>query len=263
MIILVIPVGCQRYPVHTKEAMNTPGPHKSDFIGRLAEIASEFPSRAALAKAANLPPSSLQSYMEGTEPTRPALVALARAADVSLEWLADHRGYKRPHPPVPDGYAAVPFYDIRKTGGYVYPLVMGEIAEFLYLKLDWFSYPEMQPSKLFVVETTESLTSEIRQGDLVVVDQGWRTKLVGSTSKLPEGNYLVSQQARLSVRLVSGIVDDAVKLVTPDSKGTELVRVGDQGFTVHGRIIWHGRSLPVYEHAKGNGTSRRIPRRKV
>ena len=238
--------------------MTRPRPQEK-FIGRLAEIASEFPSRAALAKAANLPPSSLQSYMEGTEPTRPALVALARAADVSLEWLADHRGYKRPHPPVPDGYAEIPFYDVRRSGGYVYPLVMEEIAEFLYLKLDWFSYPEMQPSKLFVVEATESLTSEVRKGDFVVVDQGWRTKFMGPTPKLPEGNYLVSQQAKLSVRLVSGIVGDSVELVRPDLK-TEIVRIGDQGFTVHGRIIWYGRSLPVHEHAKGNGSSRRIRR---
>jgi hypothetical protein len=240
--------------------MTKPGPQKSDFIGRLVEIASEFPSRAALAKAANLPPSSLQSYVEGTEPTRPALVALARAANVSLEWLADHRGYKRPHPPVPDGYAAIPFYDVRKSGGYVYPLVTEEIAEFLYLKLDWFSYPEMEPSKLFVVEATESSTSEIRKGDFVVVDQGWRIKFVGPTPKLPEGNYLVSQRAKLSVRLVSGIVGDAVELVIPDARGTEIVRVGDQGFTVHGRIIWYGRSLPVHEHPKNNGSSRRMRR---
>jgi Helix-turn-helix len=240
--------------------MTKPGPQKSGFIGRLAEIASEFPSRAALAKAANLPPSSLQSYMEGTEPTRPALVALANAANVSLEWLADHRGNKRPHPPVPDGYAAIPFYDVRKSGGYVYPLVVEEIAEFLYLKLDWFSYPEMQPAKLFVVEATESLISEVRKGDFLVVDQAWRTKFMGPTPKLPQGNYLVSQQAKLSVRLVSGSVGDSVELVTPDSKGTEIVRVGDQGFTVHGRIIWYGRSLPVHEHPKNNGSSRRMRR---
>jgi hypothetical protein len=237
--------------------MTKPRPHKSDFIDRLAEIAAEFPSRAALAKAANLPPSSLQSYVEGTEPSRPALVALARAANVSLEWLADNRGYKRPHPSVPDGYAAVPFYDIRKSGGYVYPLVTEEIAGFLYLKLDWFSYPEMQPSKLFVVEAAESFTSEVRKGDLVVVDQGWRTKFVGPISKLPEGNYLVSQQAKLSIRLVSGTVGDSVELVRPDTKGTEIMEVGDQGFTVHGRIIWYGRSLPLCEHPKGHGSTRR------
>ena len=79
---------------------------------------------------------------------------------------------------------------------------------------------------------------------------------MGPTPKLPEGNYLVSQQAKLSVRLVSGIVGDSVELVRPDLK-TEIVRIGDQGFTVHGRIIWYGRSLPVDEHPKGHGSTRR------
>src|SRR5579863_8396687 len=99
------------------------------FTKRLEEIIGGFRSRAALAKAAGLPPSSLQSYLEGAEPTRPALVALARAAEVSLEWLADDRGYKKPRPYVPDGYGEIPFFDIRKSGGYVYPLVAAEVAE--------------------------------------------------------------------------------------------------------------------------------------
>src|SRR5262252_1716011 len=99
-----------------------------DFIKRLQQIISDFPSRAALAKAASLSPSSLQSYVEGAEPSRPALIALARAANVSLEWLADNRGYKEPHPQVPDGYAAIPAYDIGKAHGYVYPLVTAEAA---------------------------------------------------------------------------------------------------------------------------------------
>jgi helix-turn-helix protein len=52
----------------------------SSFASRLVEIVAAFPSRAALAKKAGLTPSALQSYVEGAEPTRPALVALARAA---------------------------------------------------------------------------------------------------------------------------------------------------------------------------------------
>jgi len=55
---------------------------------------------------------------------------------------------------------------------------------------------------------------------------------MGPTPKLPEGNYLVSQQAKLSVRVVLGIVGDSVKLVRPDTKETELRAGGRPG--VHG-----------------------------
>lgn len=234
------------------------------FIKRLEEIISEFPSRAALAKAADLPPSSLQSYIGGAEPTRPALVALARAAEVSLEWLADNRGYKKPRPVVPDGYAKIPVYDVRKSGGYVYPLVTAEIASWIYLKLDLFSYPGMRPAKLFVVEAIESQAPEIADGDLLVVDSSWHTKFIDPSPTIPPGNYLVSRQAKLSIREAIGVSDDAVEFILPDAPGRKKVfRVGEEGFTVHGRIIWYGRSLPIAATVKTNGAPRAAHRRKT
>jgi hypothetical protein len=234
------------------------------FIKRLEEIIGEFPSRAALAKAADLPPSSLQGYIEGAQPTRPALVALARAADVSLEWLADNRGYKKPHPPVPDGYGAIPVYDIRKSGGYVYPLVMAEVAYWIYLKLDLFSYAGMQPGELFVVEAVASLAPEIRDTDLLVVDSSWHTRFIDPTPSIQAGIYLISREAKLSVRQAIGVYKNAVEFILPDAPGRkEAFRVGEDGFTVHGRIIWHGRSLPLADTVKTDGASRAAHRRKT
>jgi Helix-turn-helix len=214
------------------------------FIARLEEASAKFRSRAALAKAANIAPSSLQAYFEGTEPTRPALVALARAADVSIEWLADGRGYRDPHPPVPDGYAALPFYDLRKSNGYIYPLVSEDVAQFVYVNLDWFQYSGMNPSKLFLIEATGSQVAEISDRELLVVDSFWRTKFAEPTPKIAPGIYLVSQRAKLSIREVLGVAGDAVELVHR-VKGKIRLHVGDQGFTIHGRIIWHASSLPI------------------
>jgi transcriptional regulator with XRE-family HTH domain len=228
------------------------------FADRLTEVARSFPSRAALAKAAGLSPSALQSYVEGTEPTRPALVALARAAGVALDWLADGRGSKQDRPQVPDGYAAIPFFDIRAAGGYVYPLLSGGGAEFWYLRLDWFAYPGMQPAKLFIVEAPESTVAEIREGDLLVADQNWMTKFVNPKTDLPSGVHLTSQRARLAVRQVIGASGDIVELVRPGAKsGKDRLHVGDDGFTVHGRVIWHARSVPVPPGTQAHLLSRR------
>jgi hypothetical protein len=223
-----------------------PRRHSSDpaFIARLEEASAKFPSRAALGKAAEIAPSSLQGYFEGTEPTRPVLVALAHAANVSIEWLAEGRGYREPHPSVPDGYAAVPFYDVRKSGGYVYPLVTQEVAEFVYVKLDWFQYVGMNPGKLFLIEAIGSQVADISDRELLVIDSSWRTRFVDPSPNIPPGFYLVSQQAKLSIREVLGVAGDAVELVQGVKRKTR-VRVGDQGFTIHGRIIWHARSLPT------------------
>jgi Helix-turn-helix len=229
-------------------SQTTTGPlHRSpanSFIARLGEASAKFRSRAALAKAANIAPSSLQAYFEGTEPTRPALVALARAADVSIEWLADGRGYRDPHPPVPDGYAALPFYDISKSKGYIYPLVSEDIAQFVYVNLDWFRYSGMNPSKLFLIEATGSQVAEISDRELLVVDSFWRTKFADPIPKIAPGIYLVSQLAKLSIREVLGVAGDAVELVH-GVKGKIRLHVGDKGFTIHGRIIWHSSALPT------------------
>lgn len=235
-----------------------------EFIKRLQEIISQFPSRAAFAKAAGLSPSSLQTYVEGAEPSRPALVALARAANVSLEWLADNHGYKDPRPQVPDGYGAVPAYDIRKAHGYVYPLVAAEVAYWIYLKLDLFSYPGFEPAKLFVVKAVQSFAPEIRDDDLLVVDSSWHTRFVDPMPTFPPGNYLISRQAKLSVRQVLDADKSAVVCAAPDAPSKKrTLHIGQDGFTVHGRIIWYGRSLPITDTAKTNHASRATHRRRI
>ena len=233
----------------------------TSFQQRLQQIISGFSSRAALAKAAEIPPSSLQSYLEGTEPTRPVLVALAGAARVSLEWLAAGRGYKEPHPPVPDGYAELPFYDVRKSDGYVYPLFTSEGLDSAFLKLDWFGYPGMNPGQLITLEATESFVSEIADGDFLVVDRTWLTTF--ANKPIPAGVYLTSRQAKLCVRRVAGVVGDRVKLVQPGNKDrNELVRLGDHGFTIHGRIIWYASKRMMVERTNKRGPRERRHRAK-
>jgi hypothetical protein len=215
------------------------------FIKRLEEIGAQFRSRAAFAEAAKIPASSLQSYFEGSEPNRLTLVALADAGRVSLEWLTRGRGYKEPHPEVPDGYVAIPFYDIRKAGGYVYPMMMEEVAEFAFLKLEWFEYGGIQPGKLFLIEVTESLVPEIHSGEMVVADKAWGSRLIDPTAETPEGLYLVSQRAKLSIRRILSNSNGNIELSDPRGKAhATRVKIGDQGFFVHGRIIWHSSSLP-------------------
>ncbi len=211
------------------------------FAARLQEIAGEFESKSALARTAGIPPSSLESYLTGSEPTRPVLVNLARAANVSLEWLASGRGEKKSSPAIPSGYAQIPFYDIRSAGGYVYPLVNEQVAEFLILKLEWFGYPGVRPAALFAIEATQSQTPEIEDGDLIVVDSSWRTNFTDRYAKVPKGIYLISLQAKLSVSLILSSSRDAIELFRPAAR--ERVRLGEQGFTIHGRIIWFGRFL--------------------
>ncbi len=185
----------------------------------------------------------MQSYFEGTEPSRTTLLALADAGRVSLEWLARGRGYKEPHPQVPDEYVEIAFYDIRKAKGYVYPLVSADVAEFVFLKLDWFRYPEINPATLFSLEVTDSRIPEIAEGDFVVVDGSWGSSRSDPTAEITKGIYLVSRRARLSIQHVLSSANGVIELAGSHGSKSEGRRIGEEGFFVHGRIIWASRSF--------------------
>jgi hypothetical protein len=59
----------------------------SDFRQRLSLCAARVKNLSALSASAELKQRTVWSYSRGTEPPRPALIAIARAARVRLSWL--------------------------------------------------------------------------------------------------------------------------------------------------------------------------------
>jgi transcriptional regulator with XRE-family HTH domain len=63
-------------------------PELDDFPGRLKKAVGENSIRG-FARSCGFSDTVLRQYLNGqSEPTRPALLSIARIADVSLEWLA-------------------------------------------------------------------------------------------------------------------------------------------------------------------------------
>lgn len=90
------------------------------FIERLRELASKVGSANALAKAAGISQSGIQRYLNGGEPSRKALVAIATAGSVSIDWLATGRDTVNHTAEGPGGmedYAFVPLYDAQCSAG--------------------------------------------------------------------------------------------------------------------------------------------------
>jgi hypothetical protein len=132
------------------------------------------------------------------------------------------------------------------------------------LKLDLFSYPGMQSSKLFVVEALDAQTTEIADGDHLVVDSSWKTRFSGTGPTISPGNYMASRLAKLSAREVTSVHGDVVELALPDAPGRkDTFRVGAEGFTVHGRIIWLARALPIAAIIKPKNPQRATKVRKI
>ena len=120
----------------------------------------------------------------------------------------------------------------------MYPLVSEDVADFTYLKLEWFSYPGIEPGKLFLIEVTDSRVAEISNGDYAVVDAAWASSRRTPTKEIALGTYLVSQRARLSIQRVVSSVNGVLELSGSPRTSPKRRRIGDDGFFVHGRIIW-------------------------
>ncbi len=87
--------------VRTQSASNRPQCEETlskdaAFVSRLKLLIDEFGSARAFARACGVSESAIRKWHGGnSEPTREKLVAMAEAANVSIEWLATGRGSMR------------------------------------------------------------------------------------------------------------------------------------------------------------------------
>src|SRR5271167_1295936 len=181
------------------EARHSPAKRKRDsFAGRFALLVKEFGSRYRLAKASGVPESTLQQYAEQELPPRSdILIKLARAANVSIEWLANGQGKIRAAGQLPGAtFADVAMVELRDIHA---ALHMEQIRAFLPLSRWWLElrFGISEPKELMLLEADQDLPPEIRKLDLLLVDRS-------AGNKLPrgEGLYVFSVPTGLAVRRV-------------------------------------------------------------
>jgi transcriptional regulator with XRE-family HTH domain len=224
-----------------------------DFLSRLRELSAKLGSYSALAKRAGLSPTTLQNYFEGGEPTRPALIALAAAGDVSVQWLCLGRGPKTASL-IPEDYYEIPFFDLRASGWRIYPL-SGSPARFLLFRRDWLDLPGVDIHQLESIEADEDL-EPIVAGDLLVVDRskGWHpyprlreSGLESGALNLMEGAvYVVAREARVSLARLSWAVPGKSLLVTSPKIQAEEMPTEGLGYLILGTVVWHGGATLAY-----------------
>ena len=86
------------------------------FTVRLQQLVNESGSKNAFAGLAGVTQRTVRLWMEGGEPGRDSLAAIAQATGVSLDWLIAGRGRKI-YSEYPAGYIPMPFVDLRKSKG--------------------------------------------------------------------------------------------------------------------------------------------------
>jgi Helix-turn-helix len=224
----------------------TKDPQHEKFVARLEEISVALGSRAALAKAAGLAPTSLQAYFQNSEPTRPVLISLARAANVSVSWLAGGHG-PRNVDGIPDGYRLLPFVDLRAAGGHIYPL-LGQPTEFQIFKTSDLEKILLH-SDLIAVQMPDGFPPYVSDFDTLVINKSERPSirrglpLTRVFALREDGIYVIAKQARLKLRQLRwDKVGESLIVLLPGSKSKREMIVTEKtlDFQVFGRVVWRG-----------------------
>jgi hypothetical protein len=232
----------------------------TDFPERLRRLTAEFGSRYALAKVSRIPASTLQSYEAGSKPGIDVLTALARVANVDLNWLLTGKGEMRPAGMISGAsladFVVVDQYEMGTALSM--SVIIGRVPFSRHFLESRLRLKDPNKETLLVVEADANLF-EISRGDVVLVDRG--QKHLGR-----EGIYLLDLPG-IVMRTVTRCVGGKVRLTGPENdvgrsserggrggrrvpsiveelRLSELLGASRFGVSkVVGRAVWIGRTI--------------------
>jgi len=213
----------------------------AEFRARLAQIMERFGSVAEMARAVGLSDNAIYKWLKGTgQPSVANLIALARAANVSLEWLATgEEPAQKPgaaddghHPP---NFIFMPRNQLRQRGGKRGASSRNEqVVDHLAFRTDWAArYLRVEPRDLILIEAAgDAMAPAIASGDLVLVDMG-RPRFI------QEGIYLLKHAGGISLKRLE-LRPDGKVLLCNDNPVYPALTAERQDVAILGRAIWSG-----------------------
>ena len=179
-----------------------------------------------------------------------ALVAIADAAGVTVEWLATGRGpMLRDAPPAPGdavavqaaadapaGYVAIPRYNVQASAGNGALVEHEQIVEFLAFSERYLRETvHTPPGNLLTIEARgDSMEPTIRDGDLMLIDVSPDQPL--ETGKL----YVIRVAEELQVKRLQHRLDGGVAVLSDNPRyAPELIPRADlENLHILGRVLW-------------------------
>ncbi|MDB1109745.1 MULTISPECIES: XRE family transcriptional regulator [Pseudomonas] len=210
------------------------------FSERLRE-AIGAQSVLAFSKRCGISDSLVRKYLAGSLPGTDNLVVMAKAAGVSIAWLAAGEGDKVAQAAPAranedDAYAYVPLYDARCSAG---SGAWNERSRVL-VNLSFTRYSlrkqGLSPANLACLRVDgDSMTGLLEDGDTVMIDQS-RNTLEG------EGVYVLLLDDHLYAKLLQRQFDGSVLIISHNKAYKELTVPRDRldELQIVGRVVWSG-----------------------
>ncbi len=211
----------------------------SDFRFRLQQLLRRFGSVAELSRQVGISDNAIYKWMAGRgQPSVVNLVALARAARVSIEWLAtghepgtSKRGGGRSSQH--DDYVFVPRHDARDSVATRGVAIRSEqVVDYLAFKADWVrSRLNTDPRNLLLIEALgDSMSPTLEDSDLLLVD-------LGEPRFKHDGVYVLRRNGDLEVKRLQRRLDGKLVIRT-DNPAYEPAVASLQSIRIIGRVIW-------------------------
>jgi phage repressor protein C with HTH and peptisase S24 domain len=200
----------------------------------------QFGSVADLARAVGVSDNAIYKWVSGRgQPGMISLVNLARAAGVSVEWLATGRGTAAKNRPEPQAtvelseFVMMPRHMLRASGGRS-PVQSSQIVDYLGFRADWLDQTvHADPRSLALIEAAgDAMAPTIDEGDLVLCD-------LRDTRFRHDGIYVFRSGATLAVKRLQRQIDGTL-LIRSDNPAYEPIKVKPDEVGVVGRVIWIG-----------------------
>jgi phage repressor protein C with HTH and peptisase S24 domain len=195
----------------------------NDFPQRLKQAVGENSIRG-FARICGFSDTVLRQYLNGqSEPTRPALLAIARTANVSIEWLA---GGQPGHNNLGEG----------ESKEYIY-------KDPLAFETDWLKseFPKSYDHLLLTQVQDESMEPTLIFGDLVLVDTSVR-----DLTEIDHGIFLFKLNERILIKRLQYVPENHFRVLS-DNPSYEAFSLDlsskSNGLSIMGRVVWVGRKL--------------------
>lgn len=207
---------------------------EEEFRRRLRLIMQQFGSVADLARAVGVSDNAIYKWVSGRgQPSMISLVNLARAARVSIEWLATGQEASKGEARGAESgeYAYLAQNSVRSAVGRG-TVQSRQIVDYLAFKVEWLRRRiGIDPKCLMLLEAvSDSMTPTIDEGDLALVD-------LRDPRFRHDGVYVLRAAGELSIKRIQRRPDGKL-IIRNDNPSYDPTVVAADSINVVGHVIW-------------------------
>jgi phage repressor protein C with HTH and peptisase S24 domain len=210
----------------------------AELRARLTQVIESFGSVVAVAKAVGVSDNAIYKWLAGRgQPSVTNLVALARAARVSIEWLATGEESKQSAQAITRAvehgdFIFMPRNRIRFSSGREGILRSDQVVDSIAFRAEWVKRRLSTESRdLLLIEVVgDSMAPTVEDADLILAD-------LAEPRFRQDGIYLLRHDSGLAVKRIQRRPDGKL-LIRSDNPKYEAMVVST--VSVIGRVIWTG-----------------------